>query len=117
MAGTSLPTSTSRCSRIAQSCSARRQVRTSSFAALVLALAASGRAPNRYDCRHTAKPIKVDGRLDESEWKLAPWSADFVDIEGDAKPRPRFRTRMKMLWDDVYLYIGAELEEPDVWAS
>ena len=29
-------------------------------------------------------------------------------------PTPRFRTRVKMLWDDKYLYIAAELEEPNV---
>jgi hypothetical protein len=39
-----------------------------------------------------------------------------VDIEGDVKPRPRFRTRVKMLWDDEALYIAAELEEPHVGA-
>ena len=33
------------------------------------------------------------------------------------KPAPRFKTRAKMLWDDSYLYIGAELEEPHVWAT
>ncbi len=43
--------------------------------------------------------------------------ADFVDIQGDAKPKPRFRTRAKMLWDDNYLYIAAEIQEPHVWAT
>ena len=56
-------------------------------------------------------------KLDEGDWKKAPWTTDFVDIEGDAKPTPRFHTRAKMLWDDNYLYIGAELEEPDVKAT
>ena len=32
-------------------------------------------------------------------------------------PSPRFRTRVKMLWDDNYLYIAAELEEPNVAAK
>ena len=50
-------------------------------------------------------------------WRPAPWTDDFVDIEGDAKPRPRFRTRAKMLWDDTYFYIAAELEEPHVWGT
>jgi hypothetical protein len=27
------------------------------------------------------------------------------------------RTRAKILWDDQYLYIGAELEEPHIWAT
>src|SRR5262249_31501365 len=40
-----------------------------------------------------------------------------VDIEGDAKPHPRFQTRVKMLWDDQFFYIGAELEEPHVWGT
>ena len=35
----------------------------------------------------------------------------------DAKPRPRFQTRAKMLWDDQNLYIGAELSEPNVKAT
>lgn len=52
-----------------------------------------------------------------SEWDRAPWSEPFVDIEGDLKPKPRFLTRMKMLWDAECLYIGAEMEEPDVWAT
>jgi Carbohydrate family 9 binding domain-like len=62
-------------------------------------------------------PVVIDGRIDEGSWKLAPWTDDFVDIEGDAKPRPRFRTRVKMLWDDSYFYIAAELEEPHVWGK
>jgi hypothetical protein len=30
---------------------------------------------------------------------------------------PRYRTRVKMLWDDRYFYIAAEMEEPHVQAS
>lgn len=59
----------------------------------------------------------VDGKLDDAIWQAAPWSEDFVDIEGDKQPRPRFRTRMKMLWDDKALYIAAELEEPHLWGT
>src|SRR5437879_4643980 len=74
-------------------------------------------APKFYDCFHTATPIKIDGKLDDPAWKKADWTTDFVDIEGTAKPQPRFRTRVKMLWDDQYLYIAAELQEPDVQAT
>ena len=87
---------------------------------LVIFLVAAGlwaQGPKRYECRHTAGTIRIDGRLDESDWKRAAWSDDFVDIEGAAKPMPRFRTRMKMLWSDSNLYIGAELQEPDVWGT
>jgi hypothetical protein len=79
--------------------------------------AASYIPPKGYLCYRATTPIIVDGKLDEAAWQSAPWTDDFVDIEGDAKPRPRFRTRAKMLWDDQYLYIGAELEEPHVWAT
>ena len=74
-------------------------------------------APKSYDCIHTATAIKIDGKLDDPAWKKAGWTSDFVDIEGSAKPQPRFRTRAKMLWDDQYLYIAAELEEPNVKAT
>lgn len=40
-----------------------------------------------------------------------------MDIEGDAKPVPRLRTRIKMLWDSTALYIAAQLEEPDLWGT
>lgn len=88
------------------------------FGAIVLWASSSGQnpvpAPLAYDCFYTATPIHIDGRLDDPAWAKAPWTSDFVDIEGDLKPRPRFRTRAKMLWDNDNLYIAAELEEPDV---
>src|SRR5262249_17686687 len=73
--------------------------------------------PKGYVCYRALLPPIIDGRLDDLAWEKAPWSDDFVDIEGDKKPKPRFRTRMKMLWDDQYLYVAAEMEEPHVWAT
>jgi hypothetical protein len=68
--------------------------------------------PCGYLCHCAAEAPTIDGKLDEAAWRAAPWTDDFVDIEGDVKPKPRFRTRVKMLWDDKYFYIAAELEEP-----
>ena len=59
----------------------------------------------------------IDGKLDDRAWSMARWTEDFVDIEGQAKPKPRLRTRAKLLWDDNYLYIAAELKEPHIWAT
>jgi hypothetical protein len=73
--------------------------------------------PKGYVCYRAKTPISIDGRLDKPAWREAPWSDDFVDIQGENCPRPRFRTRVKMLWDDHYFYVGAELEEPHVWAT
>jgi cellulose/xylan binding protein with CBM9 domain len=73
--------------------------------------------PRGYVCYRASSPVSVDGRLDEAAWREAPWTEDFVDIEGDRKPVPAFRTRARMLWDETYFYIGAELVEPHVWAT
>jgi hypothetical protein len=71
--------------------------------------------PHGYVCRDTDKPLIIDGKADEAAWESASWTRDFVDIAGG--PKPRFRTRAKMLWDDQYLYIFAEIEEPHVWGT
>jgi hypothetical protein len=81
------------------------------------ARAAPYRAPKGYVCVRASGPIVIDGKLDDDAWKDAPWTDAFVDIEGGRKPAPPYRTRVKMLWDDECLYIGAELEEPHVWAT
>jgi hypothetical protein len=73
--------------------------------------------PKGYVCYRAAAPIVIDGDLKDPAWDAAPWTDVFVDIEGDKKPKPRFRTRVKMLWDDEALYIAAELEEPHLWAT
>jgi len=82
---------------------------------------ASGKAnkphPKGYVAGKATAPLEIDGKLSDSSWKSAPWTDEFNDIEGDVRPKPRFKTRAKMLWDDTYLYIGAELEEPHVWAT
>lgn len=73
--------------------------------------------PRQYVCYRTSTPVIIDGRLDDQAWKGAPWTAPFVDIEGNVRPKPRFLTRAKMLWDDEAFYIAAEMEEPDVWGT
>jgi len=84
------------------------------FACLCLA---SAQSPKRYVCRRAAAPVQVDGRIDDAAWTKARWTDWFVDIQGLAMAKPRFRTRAKMLWDDKYFYLAAELEEPHVWAT
>ena len=73
--------------------------------------------PEVYIAHRVSPAPVVDGRLEEEGWKDAPWTRDFTDIEGPSRTVPRFRTRGKILWDDDYFYVGAELEEPDLWAT
>ena len=84
---------------------------------LLIASAAFGQTPLHYTCHRAAEPIRIDGQLDDAAWRDAPWTTDFVDIQGAGHPVPRFRTRAKMLWDDRYFYVAAELAEPHVWAT
>jgi hypothetical protein len=64
--------------------------------------------------RTTDRPV-IDGKLDEALWAEVPWTNDFVDISTDQTPRKK--TRAKMRWDDGHLYVGAYLEEDEIWAN
>ena len=70
-------------------------------------------SPLGYVACKTEKPLIIDG-LPDKAWDNAPWSGTFNDIEGDKKPKPRFQSRMKMLWNEQYLYVYAEMEEPHI---
>lgn len=74
-------------------------------------------SPPAYICYRAETPLTIDGRLDEPSWKHAPRTGDFTDIEGALKPGPSLWTEVRMLWDQQYLYIGAYLEEFDLWAT
>jgi hypothetical protein len=87
------------------------------LALAALALIGYSQTPKHYICKRATTPIRIDGRLDDAAWAAAAWTDDFVDIQGEGHTAPRFRTRVKMLWDDQYLYVAAELEEPHVWAT
>jgi len=64
----------------------------------------------------TVAPI-IDGHGDDPVWQSAVWSADFLDIEGPSRAAPTQRTRVKMAWSDAALFILADLEETDLWAT
>lgn len=73
--------------------------------------------PNHYICNRAKETLILDGNVNKPFWDNAPWSEYFVDIEGDLRPNPSKKTRVKMLWDDEYIYFGAELEEDMIWAT
>lgn len=50
--------------------------------------------------------IKVDGILDEEEWKLATVSPRFVQIEPQQGMAPNFETEVKVLYNRQYLYVA-----------
>lgn len=73
--------------------------------------------PRHYVTHFTEQAPKIDGDLDEEVWQQAGWTELFTDIEGDKRPVPTYPTRVKMVWDNEYLYIAAELKETHVWAN
>ncbi len=72
--------------------------------------------PNHYLCPKI-NDIVIDGVLDDENWSKAKWSQQFKDIQGEDFPAPKHTTRVKMTWNDQYLFIAAEIAEPHVWAS
>jgi hypothetical protein len=70
--------------------------------------------PKHYLCPKVDE-IQIDGKIDE--WDDVLWTDFFNDIEGADKAKPRYSTRAKIAWNDEYLFIAAEMEEPDVWAT
>jgi hypothetical protein len=73
--------------------------------------------PLAYECIFSKQAPVIDGDLDEAAWKSIPWTSNFIDIRGKESPKPRFRTRAKMLWTDAGLFVAAYLEEPHIWGT
>ncbi len=71
--------------------------------------------PKAYIAYHTGEAIIIDGKPGETSWNKVRWSDDFIDIEG--VKNPRYRTRIKMMWDDANFYFYTELEEPHIWGD
>lgn len=74
-------------------------------------------SPPTYVCYKAPGTITIDGKLSPGEWDAIPWTADFVDIEGNGQPLPYYQTHVKMAHDEKGMYFAAWLEEPHVWAT
>jgi hypothetical protein len=88
-----------------------------SLAAEVFPVPALPFEPLKYCCYQAQGEVMVDGSLSDPDWSGAAFTESFTDIEGSLKPAPWLDTRVKMLWNDNGLYIGARLEEPHLWAT
>lgn len=54
-------------------------------------------------------PIDIDGVLDDATWSAAPVIDEFWQQKPDAGMPATERTEVRILFDDDYLYVGAEL--------
>ncbi|MFY0530221.1 carbohydrate-binding family 9-like protein [Archangium gephyra] len=67
-----------------------------------------------YTARRAAKAPVIDGELDDAVWKAAAP----VVLRGSFDGRePSLRTEARLAYDDQYLYVAFDVEDPDVWGT
>ena len=71
--------------------------------------------PETYIAYKAQEAIEIDGDGADESWNQVAWTNLFIDIEGEKQPK--YKTQVKMLWDDTYYYILAKMEEPHVWGD
>jgi hypothetical protein len=76
-----------------------------------------GSAPTTapYECHRANKPITLDGRADEPDWKHAA-IIDGFQQGWRADKTPKTHTKAMLLWDDTYLYFFADMVDEDLFA-
>ncbi|MFP4018982.1 MAG: DUF5916 domain-containing protein [Bacteroidales bacterium] len=56
---------------------------------------------------------KIDGKLDEEIWEKAVTAKDFVQYEPYNGNKASFDSKVKIIYDDEAIYIGAIMHDPD----
>ncbi|MCW9707957.1 carbohydrate-binding family 9-like protein [Fodinibius salsisoli] len=74
-------------------------------------------APQEYVVYQTRDSITIDGKMDEASWQQAKWTDSFVKAASKGNVMPEYATKVKVLWDEDYLYVGAYLEDPHLWST
>jgi hypothetical protein len=73
--------------------------------------------PKHYTVFKTNEIMVIDGKDNEKAWAKAPWTDWFTDIVTGKESSFMGKTRCKMLWNDHYLYVYAQLQETDIHAD
>ncbi|MFC1692439.1 carbohydrate-binding family 9-like protein [Candidatus Latescibacterota bacterium] len=71
-------------------------------------------AVEKYSVKRVTGTIKVDGILDENDWKRAK-EAPMKDVN-TGKDVPS-KTTVRLLWDDDFFYVGFYGEDNDAWTT
>ena len=61
--------------------------------------------------RTTQAPV-LDGVLDDAAWRGAPVIDQFLEYEPNTGATPRFRTEVRVTYDDKYLYVMGRMFDP-----
>ena len=71
------------------------------------------RPKETYDCHYTARPIKIDGLLNEPQWQRA----DLVHFRIPVTLKdPLSKTEGRLLWDEHYLYVAFKAYDKDIYS-
>ena len=81
--------------------------------AVLAASAAAAEVPVIQAVRTPAHP-RIDGRLDDAVWRLAPATAEFFQREPVEGAPPSERTEVRILFDDGHLYFGLRCFDSEV---
>ena len=71
--------------------------------------------PRSYVIYRKTAEIKIDGDINEKAWQDADWLDRFIDHQAPYSPPPWKTTRIKIVYDDDYIYVAAQLQEENVW--
>ncbi|MBX7117774.1 MAG: carbohydrate binding family 9 domain-containing protein [Gemmatimonadaceae bacterium] len=81
--------------------------------------AAAATVPVALPTRSAAQAVRlagtapvIDGRADDAAWRAAPAIDQFLEYEPNTGAEPRFRTELRVLYDDRYLYILGRMYDP-----
>ncbi|KAK9760892.1 hypothetical protein K7432_014642 [Basidiobolus ranarum] len=76
--------------------------------------------PKTYTSYRRSGEVEIDGKLDEETWDRVPWTESFGNVfgEGEQFPSPpeNIESKVKLIWDEDYLYVGAILMDPVIRA-
>ncbi|KAK9768924.1 hypothetical protein K7432_000051 [Basidiobolus ranarum] len=102
-------------------------MRISAQSLVILGLAASSLgnntckvpSPKTHVSYRASGPIVLDGKLDDEAWKKVPWTENFGNILGAAgtPPPSMMNTRVKIMFDEEYIYVGAQIDEEIIRAK
>lgn len=88
-----------------------------------MSLAANHFVPQIYHCCRTAKPVSPYVFTDDAAWNAAKslWTFYRLPENNVEWTQPRFaaleQTRVKMLWDDNFIYLTAELDSNELYVQ
>ncbi len=65
-----------------------------------------------FTVKRTVMPPRIDGNNDDKQWKEANPVSDFIMYSPFNGVKPRFNTEVRVLYDDMALYICATMYDP-----